>query len=136
MKKKITALFLIIVILSGIFIISRHNTDKLREEKLILSEYQLEPYLNLRGWEVSEVNEETIKIPQTFNSKYKEFAEVMKKSGFDLASHKGEEVTRFTYNVLNYGESDIIAELILTSQNELISAALIEQKSDGFIKAI
>lgn len=136
MKKKIVILLIITAVLAGIFFISRRNSGNIQEEKLILSEYQLEPYLNIRGWKVTPVNNETVKIPQEFTGSFKVLAEEMEKSGFDLESHKGEEVTRYTYSVDNYGESGIIAELLLTSENELISAVLIQQKPDGFIKAV
>lgn len=136
MKKKIVILLTITAVLAGIFFISRRNSGNIQEEKLILSEYQLEPYLNIRGWKVTPVNNETVKIPQEFTGSFKVLAEEMEKSGFDLESHKGEEVTRYTYSVDNYGESGIIAELLLTSENELISAVLIQQKPDGFIKAV
>ncbi len=137
MKKKFAILFLIIIILMGIFIINRHNeTKKIPAGQLILNEYQLEPYLNLKGWKVNEPVVETTRIPQEFNDTYKNFADEMKKSGFNLYSHKGEEVRRFTFEVENYGQEGIKAELILTLNNELISAALIQQKTDGFIKAL
>ncbi len=136
MKKKIAVLVAISVVIAGIFFISRRDTGSTPEERLILSEYQLEPYLNIRGWKVTPLGSETVKIPQKFTGSYKTFADEMKKSGFDLESHKGEEVTCYTYTVENYGETGVTAQLLVTSENELISAALIQQKPDGFIKSV
>lgn len=136
MKKKIAILLTITTVLAGIFFLSRRNPDNTQNENLILSEYQLEPYLNIRGWKVTPLSSETIKIPQKFTGSFKVLADEMEKSGFDLESHKGEAVTRYTYSVDNYGESGITAELLVTSENELISAALIQQKPDGFIKSV
>ncbi len=62
--------------------------------------------------------------------------EKMKQAGYNLDSHKGEEVKRFTYSVDNYGDGEVIAELLLTPDNELICAALIELKPDGFTEPI
>lgn len=136
MKKKIIALLTISAVIAGIFLLSRRNTSSMPEERLILSEYQLEPYLNIRGWKVTPLSAETVKIPQKFTGSFQTLADEMKSSGFDLESHKGEEVTCYTYSVENYGESGVTAQLLVTAENELISAALIQQKPDGFIKAI
>lgn len=136
MKKKIAILLTISAVIAGIFFLSRRNPGSISEEKLILSEYQLEQYLNIRGWKVTPLSTKTVKIPQKFTGSFKILADEMKKSGFDLESHKGEEATCYTYTVENYGESGITAQLLITSENELISAALIQQKPDGFIKSV
>lgn len=136
MKKKIVVLLTISAVIAGIYFLSLRNPGSIREGKLILSEYQLEPYLNIRGWKVTPLSTETVKIPQKFTGSFKTLADEMKKSGFALESHKGEEVTCYTYSVDNYGESGITAQLLVTSENELISAALIQQKPDGFIKSV
>lgn len=137
MKKKAAAIIIIIFILSGIFIISLHdNKADAPEEKQILNEYELESYLNLKGWKVEMDKMEQVKIPQSFTGMYKIFSDEMKNAGFDLDSHKGEEVRRYIYTVTNYGVDGVKAELLLTMDNELIGAVLIEQKPDGFIKPI
>lgn len=136
MKKKLLSIVMICASVGGIFLLSRVTPEENTPEKLILNEYSLEPYLNIRGWEVTELSVDTVRIPQTFEGSYKTFAEEMKKSGFDLESHKGDCVTRYTYSVDNYGEDYIHAELLLTQENELISAALIQCRPDGFIKPL
>lgn len=136
MKKKYYAIASVLLIL-GVAYISGRSTEKTAEsEKIILSEHQLEPYLNLKGWKVTQISAEEVRIPQSFEGRYLDFSEVVKESGFDLSSHKGESVMRYTYAVENYGDDSVIAELLLTSDNELISASLIQQKQDGFIKAV
>lgn len=137
MKKKIIAVLLIIAVLTAIFIFSRRcgSGDK-AQEKLILTENQLEPFLNIRGWKVSGEACDSVTIPESFDGVYAEFAGKMKQAGYNLDSHKGEEVKRFTYSVDNYGDGEVIAELLLTPDNELICAALIELKPDGFTEPI
>lgn len=136
MKKKIIFPLLIAAVFSGIFFMNRKNKDDPPKDFLKLNQHQLEAYLNIRGWKVTETGCETIRIPQKFSGSFKILSDEIKKSGFDLESHKGETVKRYTYVVDNYGEPGINAELLITDENELIGAALIQQKPDGFIKAL
>lgn len=132
--KKIIIAVLIASIISVFYFITCKTKNKDTKDKIILNEQQLEPYLNIKGYEVSQVCCDTVVIPLKFTGSYLQFAEEMKISGFDLESHKGETVRRYTYSVDN--NSDIKAELLLTNDNELISAAIIQQKPNGFIKPI
>ncbi len=134
--KKIILLILIAAAVLGIFIISRHDQNDTGTEKIILNENQLEPYLNIKGVKVASKGSDDIRLPYKFCGNFKIYADEMKNSGYDLESHKGEKVKRYTYKVDNSNGSDVIAEILLTSDNELIAAALIEQKTDGFIKGI
>lgn len=136
MKKKIALLFTIAVVVSGIFIFSLKDEKENPQNKIILTEYQIEPYLNLRGWEVALLNKEKIRVPINFSGNFQKLADESEKSGLTLNQHKGSEVTRYTYQIHNENYSNVIAELLITNENELISAVLIEQKPDGFIKAI
>lgn len=136
MKKKIALLFTIAVVVSGIFIFSLKDEKENPQNKIILTEYQIEPYLNLRGWEVALLNKEKIRVPINFSDNFQKLADESEKSGLTLNQHKGSEVTRYTYQIHNNNYSNVIAELLITNENELISAVLIEQKPDGFIKAI
>lgn len=100
----------------------------------MLNEYQREAYLNIRGWEIEEISCQTVRIPEEFEGIYREYADIQSKDGFKLENYKGKEVLRCLYRVLNYGgDSEVTAELLLYN-DELISAALFENKQDGFIK--
>lgn len=134
--KKIILLFLIAAAVSGIFIISNHKKNDAEREKIILNENQLEPYLNIKGFKVTENNSDEIRLPYEFNGNFKIYADEMKNSGYDLEIHKGEKVKRYIFKVDDSNDIDVLAEILLTSDNELIAAALIQQKSNGFIKAI
>ncbi|MBQ7046212.1 MAG: DUF4830 domain-containing protein [Oscillospiraceae bacterium] len=136
MKKKYCVIASILLILGGVYIFSRNSPEPVSNEKIILTEHQLEPYLNLRGWKVSEISAKETRIPESFEGRYLEFADIMSRNGFDLASHKGETVMRYTYSIENHSDDDVIAELLVTSENELISACIIQQKPDGFIEGI
>ncbi|MCM1226807.1 MAG: DUF4830 domain-containing protein [Clostridium sp.] len=137
MKKKIILSIIIIAIFSVIFVLNRKNPDTvLQKQPTVLNEYQLEAYLNIKGWQVTKLSSNDIRIPQEFSGNFKTMSDELKKSGFDLKAHKGETVTRHVFSVDNYGESGINAELYITKQNELIGAVLIQQKPDGFIKPV
>lgn len=136
MKKKYCVAAAILLITGGVFLISRNTPEALPEEKIILTQHQLEPYLNINGWEVALISADEITIPEKFEGRYLEFSEIMFNNGFNLKSHKGETVMKYTYTVENYGEDGVIAELLVTKNNELISAALIQQKQNGFIKGL
>lgn len=133
--KKIPILIAVTVISAGVFTLCLKAPDNPAENKLIIDEYGLEPYLNIRGWDVTQSDCKTVRIPQKFTGRFKEFADEMQKSGFNLESHKGEEVLFYTFSVNNYGRDGVIACMLLTHENELIASALIEQKPDGFIKS-
>ena len=136
MKKKFIAIAAIPVITVGAVFLCRCSEPKHTQQPLVLNQYQREAYLNIRGWDVEEISCETVRIPEDFDGIYKEYAEIQSKDGFDLEDYKGKEAQRCLYRVLNYGgDSEVTAELLLYN-DKLISAALIENKPDGFIKPI
>ena len=71
-----------------------------------LNERNLE-LLRSYGWEVEEEPEEICRltIPEEFDAVFSVYQELEKESGFDLESHKGKPVTRYTYHVLNHKDS-------------------------------
>lgn len=136
MKKKFIALAAVLGVAAAAVFICRRVEPKHNEPPLVLNEYQRESYLNIRGWDIEEVSCETVRIPEEFEGIYKEYADIQSKDGFKLENYKGKEVQRCLYRVLNYGgDSEVTAELLLYN-DELISAALIENKPDGFIKSL
>lgn len=136
MKKKLIAITAVLGIAVGAVFICRCIEPKNPQPPLTLNEYQREAYLNIRGWEAEEISCETVRIPEEFEGIYKEYTDIQSKDNFNLEDYKGKEVMRCLYKVLNYGgDSEVTAELLLYN-DELISAALIENKPDGFIKSL
>lgn len=136
MKKKIIAIAAVLGIAAAAIFICRRIEPKQDEPPLVLNEYQREAYLNIRGWEIEEISCQTVRIPEEFEGIYREYADIQSKDGFKLENYKGKEVLRCLYRVLNYGgDSEVTAELLLYN-DELISAALIENKQDGFINPL
>lgn len=136
MKKKFIAITAVLGVAAAAVFICRRVEPKHTQPPLVLNEYQREAYLNIRGWEAEEISCETVRIPEEFEGIYKEYADIQSKDNFKIENYKGKEVTRCVYRILNYGgDSEVTAELLLYN-DELISAALIENKPDGFIKSL
>lgn len=136
MLKKFLILMLIAVSAASIVLLCRTASGKktVPEESVVLSDSQLEPYLNIRGWDVEKLSDETVRIPEKFNETYQRYAQALKENGFDIEKYKGKEVRRVLFLVNNYGsDSEVHAELLL-DEGKLIGSALIENKPDGFIK--
>ncbi len=136
MLKKFLILMLIAVSAASIVLLCRTASGKKTapEESVVLSDSQLEPYLNIRGWDVEKLTDETVRIPEKFNETYQRYAQALKENGFDIEKYKGKEVRRVLFLVNNYGsDSEVHAELLL-DEGKLIGSALIENKPDGFIK--
>lgn len=137
MKKKIIFAAIIFVLCAGLFILCILKKTPPQEKQIILeNSYSREAYLNIKGWDAEEISCETIRIPENFDGIYAEYAKAQEKQKLPLEKYKGKEVTRFLYNINNYGsDNNVFAELLI-SENRLIAAALIENKSDGFISPL
>ncbi len=63
-------------------------------------------YLKELGWEVTPdpVSTLQIRIPDPLTEDYESYNDLQREQGFDLAELKGQQVTRYTYSVLNYPE--------------------------------
>lgn len=136
MKKKIIAVAAVLGAAAASIFICRKIEPEPSEAPVVLNQYQREAYLNIRGWEIEEISCKTVRIPEEFDGIYKEYADIQSNDGFNLENYKGKEVLRCLYRVLNYeSDSEVTAELLLYD-DKLISAALIENKPDGFIKPL
>jgi hypothetical protein len=136
MFKKILILLLIALSAFSIILLCRTSSKQEEISATVLADSQFEPYLNLKGLEGEKLSDEQITIPESFTGVYKDFADIQKAAGFDLSSFKGKQVRRVTYLITNYSsDTEVIAELLLYG-DKLISAALIENKPDGFISPL
>lgn len=137
MKKKIICSGAVLIICAGIFVICRLKKPSEDNKAIILeSSYSREAYLNIKGWDVKEMSSETVRVPESFDGIYKEYADIQEKQKLPLNEYKGKEVRRFLYNVTNYNsENNVCAELLI-SENRLIACAIIENKPNGFISSL
>lgn len=81
-------------------------------------------FLSSFGWEVSADPLECVSviIPQQFGDVYRNYNELQTAQGFDLMRHRGKQVTRYTYAVLNYpGQAEYIRANLLVLDDEIIA---------------
>lgn len=81
-------------------------------------------FLSSFGWEVSAEPLECVSviIPQQFGDVYRNYNELQTAQGFDLMRHRGKQVTRYTYAVLNYpGQAEYIRANLLVLDDEIIA---------------
>ena len=64
----------------------------------------------------------SVVIPQQFGDVYRNYNELQTAQGFDLMRHRGKQVTRYTYAVLNYpGQAEYIRANLLVLDDEIIA---------------
>ena len=81
-------------------------------------------FLSSFGWEVSAEPLECVSviIPHQFGDVYRNYNELQTAQGFDLMRHRGKQVTRSTYAVLNYpGQAEYIRANLLVLDDEIIA---------------
>lgn len=97
-------------------------------------------FLNRQGYIVKPdpVRREDVTVPSEFNDTYKSYVEMQQAQGLDLAEHKGDKATLFSYAVLNYPEysENVFADL-LVADNKLIACQLkYDDEENGFVKPL
>lgn len=93
-------------------------------------------FLKQFGWEVDEKTLETVevKIPSDFDSVFTEYNEIQKRQGLDLAKYRRKTVTRYTFEVKNFGgaSEDVLASVIVYRGN-VIAGDLCQSGENGFV---
>ena len=80
-------------------------------------------FLQSYGWEVNEQPCEMVQvvIPETFGDVYENYNEIQKQQGLDLSRFRGKQVSRCSYEVLNYpGQKEYIRANLLIYNQEVI----------------
>ena len=94
-------------------------------------------FLEQFGWTVAEiaVDEQKVKIPETFDKIMLSYNEFQRQMGLDLAKYKGKEVMRYTYEVTNYPEYEgrVYANLIVY-RNKVIGGDICSADAQGFLQ--
>ena len=97
-------------------------------------------YLQSLGWETSDDEKEReVLIPAEFDEVYENYNALQKKSGFDLEPFKGQKVTQYTYEILNYPtaeKSDIIRLDLLVLDGRVIGGDIYSPRLDGFMTGL
>jgi len=101
----------------------------------VKSESDIRVYLSTFGWTLSESgSHDTITIPSDWNSTFENYNTIQKLQGFDLSSFKGKEVTKYTWEILNYPESDdTMLVNVLVYNQKVIGGDISTSRADGFM---
>ena len=77
-------------------------------------------------------------IPQQFGDVYRNYNELQTAQGFDLMRHRGKQVTRYTYAVLNYpGQAEYIRANLLVLDDEIIAGDICSvYAKNGFLHGL
>lgn len=95
----LAALAILISLLSGFL----HKSAENGVGRLDTEEARVD-YLKDLGWEISPEPLATLQLqlPEPLSDPYKTYNKLQKEQGFDLEELQGQQVTRYTYSVLNY----------------------------------
>lgn len=91
-------------------------------------------YFASHGWEVEEISEKEILIPDEFSDIYEEYAEMQDKQGLPLRKYSGRSATLYTYEVKNYSHENMkmLAELLVCDDTAV--ASMVYSEDGGTIK--
>jgi hypothetical protein len=96
-------------------------------------------FLESFGWLVLQepVASEEVKIPKTLDDTYRSYLCLQEEQGFDLEKYCGKQVTRYTYEILNYptGETGVMANL-LVYKNKIIGGDISSPALNGFMHGL
>lgn len=87
-------------------------------------------YLQEWGWQVNPeatLTEELV-LPEEFGEEYTQYLALQEEMGFDLTSHAGKRIKRYSYEVLNYpgGKTGVTAHLLMR-RNTVIGGEIMGQ---------
>lgn len=91
-------------------------------------------YFASHGWEVEEISERCVTIPESFSSVYEEYALMQDKQGLPLRRYAGRNARLFVYEVKNYSPQNkkMLAELLVCDNTAV--ASMVYSEDSGSIK--
>ena len=142
-KKAVIALLVLAAVLVAIILIAGRGGKKSTESgsfsAVVNSADERVKYLASLGWEVlaEPIDEQPVVIPKEFNDTYAAYSKLQEEQGFDLTKYCGLEVTRYTYQVLNYPNStDSVVADILVYRDKIIGGDIQSTALDGFMSTL
>ena len=93
-------------------------------------------FLSDKGLEVSEneIDMKKVQIPSEFDEVYTQYNDMQKAQGFDLEKFKGKTVEMYTYQILNYDDTeDEIHANVLIYKNKIIGGDISSVNLEGFM---
>ncbi|MCQ2441500.1 MAG: DUF4830 domain-containing protein [Oscillospiraceae bacterium] len=94
-------------------------------------------YLQELGWQVTKEREDSVLLPAVFDSSYSDYLTIQEQCGFDLRPLAGENVTRYSYDILNYptGEEGVLLDLLVWN-GQIVGGDVRTGDLDGFMKSL
>ena len=135
------AVLLVLVIAAAVFLLGKAKQEADSDKFFAMAgNAERVEFLNRQGYIVKPdpVRREDVTVPSEFNDTYKSYVEMQQAQGLDLAEHKGDKATLFSYAVLNYPEysENVFADL-LVADNKLIACQLrYDDEENGFVKLL
>ena len=139
-KGVLIILLILIVIAAGFFLVKAKKAAD--SDKLFAMSGNAErvEFLNRQGYIVKPdpVRREDVVVPSEFNDTYKSYVDMQTAQGLDLAEHKGEKATLFSYEVLNYPEysENVFADLLVANDKLIACQLKYDDEENGFVKPL
>lgn len=91
-------------------------------------------YFASHGWEVEEVSEKNVTIPEEFTAAYEEYALLQDKQGMPLREYAGRNAQLYVYEVKNYSPESrkMLAELLVCDDTAI--ASIVYSEDGGSIR--
>ena len=93
-------------------------------------------FLEQFGWQVDAASVKTVevKMPDRFDKIFTGYNELQKRQGLDLSKYTGKSVTRYTFTVTNYKDSEgTVLANVLVYRNRVIGGDLCSTDLTGFV---
>ena len=110
-----------------------YNYDKIKTESDVVD------FLSQFGWvvEAAPIETKEVTIPSEFDKVFVGYNDIQKQQGLDLSKYKTKEVTRYTYKVTNYPDSDeTVLANILVYRGRVIGGDICSANADGFVLSL
>ena len=140
-SKGVLVVLLVLAVAAAVFLLGKAKQEADSDRFFAMSgNAERVEFLNRQGYIVKPdpVRREDVTVPSEFNDTYQSYVEMQQAQGLDLAEHKGDKATLFSYAVLNYPEysENVFADL-LVADNKLIACQLrYDDEENGFVKPL
>lgn len=139
--KAVLAVLLIAVAAAALFLLGKAKREADSDKFFAMSgNAERVEFLNRQGYIVKPdpVRREDVTVPSEFNDTYKSYVEMQQAQGLDLAEHKGDKATLFSYAVLNYPEhsENVFADLLVADDKLIACQLKYDDEQNGFVKPL
>ncbi len=133
----VTVLAIVVVAAAAVLFAFKHAQEKTAVYRMT-NETQRQQFIKDLGWKVADEYDtcRIVIIPEEFDEVYKNYNDLQKQQGFDLAEYKGRTVEIYSYPVYNYeGEQNVMMNLMICD-GMLIGGDVCCTELDGFMHGL